>query len=168
MANSVVIPQSASGIKSTADQTAGFIDEDQVLDTFDEFTFAIPIKAHAGSSSSSSSRPPTLKVTLVWTDPAGEQLQNDLDLIVVAPGGETERHGNQRAREFAFKTKEVRDAEEAATPKNGHAGEPYDRKNNVEQVVWEGIGKGEVGVVVRAHNVSSLKGQTFALAWKVY
>ncbi|KAK3352438.1 peptidase S8/S53 domain-containing protein [Lasiosphaeria hispida] len=132
VANSVVIPQSASGIKSTADQTAGFIDEDQVLDT-------------------SSSRPPTLKVTLVWTDPAGEQLQNDLDLIVVAPGGETERHGNQRAREFAFKTKE-----------------PYDRKNNVEQVVWEGIGKGEVGVVVRAHNVSSLKGQTFALAWKVY
>jgi len=34
-----------------------------------------------------------LKVTLVWTDPAGETLQSDLDLTVSGSNGE-ERHGN--------------------------------------------------------------------------
>ena len=35
----------------------------------------------------------SLKITLVWSDPPGPQLQNDLDLIVIASDG-TERHGN--------------------------------------------------------------------------
>jgi hypothetical protein len=86
----------------------------------------------------------------------------------VAPGDETERHGNQAGREFPYKTKEKRDEEEKATPKGGHASEPYDRKNNVEQVVWEGISAGDAVVIVRGHSVTSAKGQTFALAWKVY
>ena len=34
-----------------------------------------------------------LNVTLVWTDPAGGSLQNDLDLIVSTPDGR-EMHGN--------------------------------------------------------------------------
>src|SRR5262249_8569586 len=36
---------------------------------------------------------PALKITLVWSDPAGPNLQNDLDLIVKAANGQ-ERHGN--------------------------------------------------------------------------
>jgi subtilisin family serine protease len=161
VANSIVIPSDVvqdNGILTTADGTAGFRDEATPLDTFDEFVFAIPIN---GSGH-------TLKITLVWTDPAGAELQNDLDLIVVAPGDEIERHGNQLAQEFPYKTKEKRDEEERATPSGGHEREPYDRKNNVEQVVWEGVPKGEAKVVVRGHNVSSLQGQTFALAWKLY
>src|SRR5215213_10723706 len=35
----------------------------------------------------------TFKITLVWTDPPGALLQNDLDLIVKAADG-SERHGN--------------------------------------------------------------------------
>src|SRR5262249_28266014 len=35
----------------------------------------------------------TLKITLVWSDAPGANLQNDLDLIVKASNGE-ERHGN--------------------------------------------------------------------------
>src|SRR5205085_1025908 len=35
----------------------------------------------------------TFKITLVWSDPAGSNLQNDLDLIVKAADG-SERHGN--------------------------------------------------------------------------
>ena len=59
----------------------------------------------------------TFKVTLVWTDPPGAALQNDLDLIVRLPSGE-ERHGNM-----------------GTSPK-------FDRVNNVEQVVWTGIPAG--------------------------
>ena len=55
-----------------------------LLDTFDEFVFAIPING-AGRA---------LKITLVWTDLAGAKLQNDLDLIVVAPGDQIERYRN--------------------------------------------------------------------------
>ena len=54
----------------------------------------------------------TLKVTLVWTDPPGAKLQNDLDLIVKASNGQ-ERHGNMGT------------------------GKGFDRVNNVEQVVWK-------------------------------
>ncbi|KAK0728749.1 peptidase S8/S53 domain-containing protein [Lasiosphaeria miniovina] len=144
----------------TADGTAGFRDEvaGEALDTFDEFQFAIPVKGPG---------PATLKVTLVWTDPAGASLQNDLDLIVVAADGATERHGNKGAQSFPAKTTAQRDADEAATPALSHGDEPFDRVNNVEQAVWEAVGAGDVAVIVRAHNVG-LDGQTFALAWKVY
>jgi serine protease AprX len=50
-------------------------------------------------------------------------LQNDLDLIVIAPGG-SERHGNMGA------------SSKLNTP------------NNVEQVFWEGIPPGDVQIVI--------------------
>jgi serine protease AprX len=192
VANSVVVPGSpaaaADGIKVGADGNTGFRDEiaDQSLDTFEEFTFTIPIKpatsstnGHGSSNGSTSAtgpgsvaaKPfpsPTLKITLVWTDPAGEKLQNDLDLIVVGPDGAKERHGNQGTKEFPYKTTSERDEEEKAASKEAHAKEPYDRINNVEQIVWENVPAGKATVIVRGHNVSSLKGQTFALAWKVH
>ncbi|HEV7877535.1 hypothetical protein [Bradyrhizobium sp.] len=54
------------------------------------------------------------QVTLVWSDPPGEGLQNDLDLLVVA--GNRERHGNAP-----------------------DGSKDFDRKNNVEQetmIIW--------------------------------
>lgn len=79
-----------------------------------------------------------LKVTLVWTDPAGEALQNDLDLIVRAAGGQ-ERHGNMAATSAGF-----------------------DRVNNVEQVLWPAIPTGIVEIIVRAHRIT-LFPQSYAL-----
>ncbi|MFL5802599.1 MAG: S8 family serine peptidase [Roseiflexaceae bacterium] len=79
-----------------------------------------------------------LKVTLVWTDPAGETLQNDLDLIVRAANGQ-ERHGNVSA-----------------------ASADFDRVNNVEQVVWSNVPTGAVDIIVRAHRIA-LFPQTYAL-----
>ena len=108
-----------------------------------------------------------LRVTLVWTDPAGEALQNDLDLIVVAPNRQAERHGNMGTREFPFKEKAARDEVEAVTPPDGHAREPFDRSNNVEQVVWEALSDGDATVIVRAHNVTTA-GQMFAVAWRLF
>ena len=83
----------------------------------------------------------TLKVTLVWTDPPGDSLQNDLDLIVTAPDGR-ELHGN-------------------VTP--GATG--FDRSNNVEQVVVVNSTAGAATIKVRAfRNVSP---QTYALVVRV-
>jgi hypothetical protein len=81
----------------------------------------------------------TLKVTLVWSDPPGAALQNDLDLIVRADG--REQHGN--------------------------VGETtrFDRVNNVEQVVWTGLPAGPVSVVVRGFRVT--RPQPFACAWSI-
>ena len=102
-------------------------DEGQQLDTGDEKT--VPVQVPAGATE--------LKATLVWTDPAGATLQNDLDLIVRA-GGE-ERHGNVAPGSPAF-----------------------DRVNNVEQVVWPNPPAGTAEVVVRAFRVTQLP-QSFAL-----
>jgi serine protease AprX len=83
----------------------------------------------------------TLKVTLVWTDPPGDSLQNDLDLVVKTPDGR-ELHGN-------------------VAP--GAAG--FDRSNNVEQVVVPNIAAGTATITVRAfRNVSP---QTYALVVRV-
>jgi hypothetical protein len=83
----------------------------------------------------------TLKVTLVWTDPAGAALQNDLDLVVATPDG-LEFHGNVAA---------------------GAAG--FDRSNNVEQVVVPNIAAGTATITVRAfRNVSP---QSYALVVRV-
>ncbi|AOK59197.1 hypothetical protein [Burkholderia ubonensis] len=73
----------------------------------------------------------TLKVTLVWTDAPGAALQNDLDLIVRAADGQ-ERHGSMAPGSADF-----------------------DRSNNVEQVIWAGVPKGEVEIVVRAFRVTT-------------
>ena len=83
-----------------------------------------------------------LKVTLVWTDPPGESLQNDLDLIVRAANG-AERHGNM--------------------PVNAS---DFDRKNNVEQVVWPAAPSGNVEIVVRAHRIT-LQPQSYALVIRI-
>ena len=84
----------------------------------------------------------SLKVTLVWTDRPGPTLQNDLDLIVRTTDGQ-ERHGNVASDSADF-----------------------DRENNVEQVVWDGLPGGNVAIVVRAHRIPSFP-QTYALAIRV-
>jgi hypothetical protein len=83
---------------------------------------------------------PTLKVTLVWTDPPGAMLQNDLDLIVVAGG--QERHGNM------------------GTSKN------FDRVNNVEQVLWNNIPPGKVKITVRAFHITQFP-QSYWYVWRI-
>jgi hypothetical protein len=83
----------------------------------------------------------TLKVTLVWTDPAGESLQNDLDLIVTLPNGQ-EAHGNMPP---------------------GSAG--FDRTNNIEQVLLTNDAAGDATITVRAFRVTVP--QTYALVVRV-
>lgn len=84
---------------------------------------------------------PTFKVTLVWTDPPGAALQNDLDLVVRTADGR-ERHGNV-----------------------GTSVE-FDRTNNVEQVQWDDIPTGDVAVIVHAHRITRFP-QPYAFAWRV-
>jgi len=107
-------------------------DENTVLDTDEEEKTTINVPAGATM----------LKVTLVWTDPPGEGLQNDLDLIVRAANGE-ERRGNQPPNSTAF-----------------------DRTNNVEQVVWEGVPSGNVDVFVRAFRAAIFP-QSYALVIRI-
>ena len=66
-----------------------------------------------------------LKVTLVWTDPPGEGLQSDFHLIVKSRN--LERHGNMRP-----------------------GSRDFDRKNNVEQVVWDQVPAGTITISVVA------------------
>ena len=68
-----------------------FWDEGDALETGEEKTFHIPLPKGAA----------TFKATLVWTDPPGETLQNDLDLIAKTAHG-TERHGNMRGGASGF------------------------------------------------------------------
>ncbi|MEU7011608.1 S8 family serine peptidase [Streptomyces sp. NPDC046332] len=109
---------------------AGFADAKE-LDQGEERAFRITIPEGASR---------TLKVTLVWTDPPGAALQNDLDLIVRTDG--QERHGNMGT------------------------GSGFDRVNNVEQVHWRDIPAGEAEVVVRAHRIT-LFAQPYAVAWRI-
>jgi hypothetical protein len=44
----------------------------------------------------------------------------------------------------------------------------FGQANNVEQIVWESILERGAEVRVEAHSVTSVKGQEFALAWKVF
>jgi serine protease AprX len=83
----------------------------------------------------------TLKITLVWSDPPGPQLQNDLDLIVLAADG-SERHGNSGIT----------------------AG--FDHRNNVEQVLWTGMPPGEARIVVRAFRITQFP-QPYAYVWRL-
>jgi serine protease AprX len=105
-------------------------DEARQLDTGEEQTFEILLPAHARR----------IKVTLVWTDPPGETLQNDLDLTVTTQRG-TERHGNM------------------GTSKK------FDRRNNVEQVVMTAVDAGKVKITVRAHRIA-ITPQSFALVFR--
>jgi hypothetical protein len=83
----------------------------------------------------------TLKITLVWSDPPGPQLQNDLDLLVFAADG-SERHGN-------------------STASSG-----FDRQNNVEQVLWTGMPPGEAKIVIRAFRIAQFP-QPYAYVWRL-
>ena len=84
----------------------------------------------------------TIKATLVWTDPAGSGLQNDLDLILRAADG-TEQHGNVPANSTSF-----------------------DRVNNVEQVTWNNVPKGDVQITIRANRITQAT-QSYALVVRV-
>jgi serine protease AprX len=108
-------------------QAMSYWDEGPALDSGEERSFSIVLPEAAAG----------MKITLVWTDFPGEVLQNDLDLIVAAAGGEW--HGNMPAGSTEF-----------------------DRKNNVEQVVLGALAAGNIDITVRAHRVA-IGRQTFAL-----
>lgn len=109
-----------------------FWDEGTQLDTGEEETRTVTVAASGQ----------TIKATLVWTDPAGAGLQNDLDLIVRAADG-TERHGNVPANSTTF-----------------------DRVNNVEQVTWSQAPQGEVKIIIRANRITQAT-QPYALVVRV-
>lgn len=83
-----------------------------------------------------------LKVTLVWTDPPGENLQNDLDLIIRTASG-AERHGNMPLSSTDF-----------------------DRINNVEQVIWQNVPSGRIDIIVRAYRIVELQ-QSYSLVIRI-
>ncbi|MEC4816598.1 MAG: S8 family serine peptidase [Scytonema sp. PMC 1069.18] len=112
-------------------EQVNFKDESTELDTEEEEVTEISI----------TSANQILKVTLVWTDPPGKALQNDLDLIVRAGG--QERHGNIDPSSMEF-----------------------DRQNNVEQVIWENVPNGKVDILVRAYRVTGVP-QSYALVWRI-
>jgi serine protease AprX len=114
-----------------ARETLTFFDEAKALDTGEKRERSVTVPAGAK----------LLKATLVWTDPPGEGLQSDLDLIVKTGG--KERHGNMPV---------------------GAAG--FDRINNVEQVLWTNVPVGPVTITVAAHRVT-LGPQSFALVVRV-
>lgn len=103
-------------------------DEDQTLEVGQSASFAVDIP-----------NPMSLvKVTLVWTDPAGEGLQNDLDLVVTTPNGVT-AYGN---------------AQPGSTVP--------DRLNNVEQVSLTTVPAGKLTLSVQAYRIA-LQAQSFAV-----
>jgi serine protease AprX len=116
----------AASIAAADTKNLKFFDEGTALTTGNSETRTITVAA--GS---------TLKVTLAWTDPAGETLQNDLDLIVRA--NNVERHGNVAAGSTSF-----------------------DRRNNVEQVVFENLPAGNVVITVTAFR-TTVHAQPYAL-----
>lgn len=87
----------------------------------------------------------TFKITMVYADLPGGQLQNDLNLLVII-GGE-QRHGNQA----------------------GQSG--FDRRNNVEQVCWANIPAvaHDMGVKVVVKPYRFMEDRVpFAYAWRFY
>lgn len=83
----------------------------------------------------------TFKITIVWTDPPGAALQNDLDLVVRAKNGD-ERHGNM-----------------------GTSAD-FDRQNNVEQVVWQNMPPGKAEITIRAFRITNFP-QPYTYAWRI-
>ncbi|KAG4277081.1 hypothetical protein FPRO04_14185 [Fusarium proliferatum] len=88
----------------------------------------------------------TLKVTMTYADVPGAALSNDLNLVVQA--GNRERHGNQGQQEFD----------------NTETG-PFDRRNNVEQVIWPQIPGDNVKIIIQPYRLVSSH-VPFAYAWK--
>jgi hypothetical protein len=83
----------------------------------------------------------TFKFTLVWTDPPGAALQNDLDLIVIAANAK-ERHGNMGT---SLK---------------------FDRLNNVEQVRWTNMPAGKAKITIGAFRITQFP-QPYSYAWRI-
>jgi len=138
------LPSEASSIPNTAEgfgrvdvratvgpfaagETVTVTDENTTLDTGEQESHTVNVPANAR----------LLKVTLVWTDPPGAGLQNDLDLIVRLTNGQ-ERHGNVGT---------------ATT---------FDRDNNVEQVTVSNPPAGQTEVIIRAHRAAQFS-QSYAL-----
>ena len=115
------------------DTSTAFWDEGPELDVGDEESHAFTVGPGVKG----------VKVTLAWTDPPGEALQNDLDLIVRDASG-AERHGNMP-----------------------HDSADFDRTNNVEQVTWENVATGDAQIVVRAFRVP-VSPQSFALVVRAF
>jgi serine protease AprX len=135
LAGSVIIPG--------ADPNSGF-GEDGPLRQGDSQTVTVEIpesKPDEGFATAGAGTGVTLKVTLVWSDPPGAALQNDLDLIVRA-AGKAERHGN------------------AGTI------DRFDRVNNVEPVVSHDIPPGSAEIIVQAHRITRFP-QAYAYAWRI-
>lgn len=108
------------------------------------FTVDIPAgrkPSEAAQDVGTSGLGPTFKITLVWSDPPGRVLQNDLDLIVKAANG-VERHGNMD------------------TSKN------FDRVNNVEQVLWVNMPPGKATITIHAFHITRFP-QPWAYAWRI-
>lgn len=123
---------------TTSGYGVGAIDEE----TGQPFVAQIPIPR------SSQGHGLTLKVTLVYADLPGASLSNDLNLVVAAGG--RQRHGNQDGQEFDI-----------------HAMEPFDRGNNVEQVVWPQIPEDVAKVTVKHYRLLSPR-VPFAYAWRFF
>lgn len=126
--------------------TNGGFTEGKPLRQGEESTITIDIPPGHGPGSADEGVGPTalgatFKITLVWSDPPGATLQNDLDLIVKAANG-AERHGNMgTSREF-------------------------DRINNVEQVLWVNMPPGKATITVRAFHITNFP-QPWAYAWRL-
>lgn len=110
----------------------------------DSFTIDIPGTKHEEGTTQNpelNALGATLKITLVWSDPPGPMLQNDLDLIVRAADG-SERHGNS----------------------SNTAG--FDRVNNVEQVLWTSMPPGNATILIRAFRITQFA-QPYAYVWRL-
>lgn len=123
----------ASLAPEVGDELLVFRDEANALDVGDEESLTFTVADGAAG----------LKVTLVWTDPPGEVLQNDLDLIVRDASG-AERHGNRPPNSAAF-----------------------DRDNNVEQVIWTNVAPGDAQIIVRAFRIP-VHEQSYALTARAF
>jgi len=141
LAGSVIIPGS--------DPNAGF-GEGGPLHEGDEDAITVEIPERSADAMQRGAGSPTaapagagvrFKITLVWSDPPGAALQNDLDLIVRAANGD-ERHGNMGTS----------------------AG--FDRQNNVEQILWTNMPPGSAEIVTRAFRITSFP-QPYAYAWRI-
>ncbi|KAK1963105.1 subtilisin-like protease [Colletotrichum sublineola] len=100
-----------------------------------------------GGSSNESQDSLTFKVTMTYADLPGAALANDLNLVVLSGDGTMQRHGNQGDQEFPAGSQR-----------------PFDRRNNVEQVVWPYITGDSVQVLVQPYRMM-LTDVPFAYAW---
>jgi len=140
LSNSVISPNQAGCGYREGGALAQGASEELLIDIPNQRDF---MEAQEKSTSTAAFNGPVLKVTLVWTDPPGNMLQNDLDLIVIS-SDQTEKHGNMGDK----------------------AG--FDRCNNVEQVEWMNIPDGKVKIIVRAYHIfKKTCPQPYALVWSI-